>query len=74
MRELGRDEGVAGRRHPADRRLSAQNFIKERLGKGESAAVVVMDVETGDLVAIASSPSYDPNQFVRGISGPTTAR
>jgi len=69
MRELGRDEGVPG----ADIQLTCDyrltNFIKERL-KGESAAVVVMDVETGDLVAIASSPSYDPNLFVRGISGP----
>jgi penicillin-binding protein 2 len=69
MRELGRDEGTPG----ADIQLTVDyrltNFIKERL-KGESAAVVVMDVETGDLVAIASSPAYDPNLFVRGISGP----
>jgi penicillin-binding protein 2 len=69
MRELGRDEGIPG----ADIQLTCDyrltNFIKERL-KGESAAVVVMDVENGDLVAIASSPAYDPNLFVRGISGP----
>lgn len=69
MRELGRDEGTPG----ADIQLTCDyrltNFIKERL-KGESAAVVVMEVETGDLVAIASSPAYDPNLFVRGISGP----
>jgi penicillin-binding protein 2 len=69
MRELGRDEGIPG----ADIQLTTDyrltNFIKERL-KGESAAVVVMDVENGDLVAIGSSPAYDPNLFVRGISGP----
>jgi penicillin-binding protein 2 len=69
MRELGRDEGIPG----ADIQLTCDyrltNFIKERL-KGESAAVVVMDVENGDLVAIASSPAYDPNLFVQGISGP----
>jgi len=69
MRELGRDEGIPG----ADIQLTVdyrlQNFIKERLA-GESAAVVVMDVETGDLVACASSPSYDANLFVRGISSP----
>jgi penicillin-binding protein 2 len=69
MRELGRDEGIPGAeiQLTCDYRLT--NFIKERL-KGESAAVVVMDVENGDLVAIASSPAYDPNLFVRGISGP----
>jgi penicillin-binding protein 2 len=27
-----------------------------------------MDVQNGDLVAIGSGPSYDPNKFVRGIS------
>ena len=69
MRELSRDEGTPG----ADLQLTVdyrlQNFIKERLA-GESAACVVMDVETGDLTAVASSPAYDPNLFVRGISGP----
>ncbi|HRK42717.1 MAG TPA: penicillin-binding protein 2 [Gemmobacter sp.] len=67
MRELGRIEGDPG----DDLRLTIdadiQNFTQVRLGE-ESAAVVAMDVETGDLLAIASSPSFDPNLFVRGIS------
>jgi penicillin-binding protein 2 len=67
MRELDREEGSPG----ADLRLTidadVQNYVQARLGE-ESAACVVMDVETGDLRAIASSPSFDPNLFVRGIS------
>jgi penicillin-binding protein 2 len=67
MRELGREEGTAG----ADLRLTAdadlQNYVQARLGE-ESAAAVVMDVNSGDLLAIASAPSFDPNLFVRGIS------
>lgn len=67
MRELGRQEGVAG----ADIRLTidadVQNFVQARLGD-ESAAAVVMDVQYGDIIAIASAPSFDPNLFVRGIS------
>ena len=67
MRELSRLEGQPG----ADLQLTVdaglQNFINARL-VGESAAAVVMDVQNGDLLAIASTPSFDPNLFVRGIS------
>jgi penicillin-binding protein 2 len=67
MRELERTDGIPG----ADIRLTIdvdiQNYVQARLGK-ESAAAVVMDVTNGDLLAIASSPGFDPNLFVRGIS------
>jgi penicillin-binding protein 2 len=67
MRELSRDEGVAGRNVQLTIDESLQNYVQARLA-GESAATVVMDVETGDLKAIASAPTFDPNLFVRGIS------
>ncbi|MGY6410351.1 MAG: penicillin-binding protein 2 [Alkalilacustris sp.] len=69
MRELDRQEGTAGRnvQLTIDHRL--QNFIQARVA-GESAAVIVMDLRNGDLLAMASSPTYDPNLFVRGISSP----
>ncbi len=67
MRELERVDGIPG----ADVRLTIdldiQNYVQARLGT-ESAAAVVMDVTNGDLIAIASSPGFDPNLFVRGIS------
>lgn len=67
MRELSREEGQKGR----DLRLTidadVQNFVQARLGE-ESAACVVMDVNNGDIIAAVSSPSFDPNLFVRGIS------
>ena len=67
MRELERKDGIPG----ADIRLTldvdVQNYVQARLGN-ESAAAVVMDVTNGDLLAIASSPGFDPNLFVRGIS------
>ena len=33
-----------------------------------SGAVVALDVETGDVLAMASYPDYDPNIFAEGIS------
>ena len=34
----------------------------------QSGAVVAIDVETGDVLAMASYPDYDPNIFAEGIS------
>ena len=67
MRELDRQEGQPG----ADIQITLDNelqgYTHARL-KGESAAAVVLDCESGDVLVSASSPSYDPNLFVRGIS------
>lgn len=43
-----------------------QRFATERLGT-ESASAVGLDVQTGEIVVMASTPSFDPNLFVLGI-------
>ncbi len=43
-----------------------QDYAARRIGL-ESGAVVVMDCATGDLLTMASMPSYDPNSFSDGI-------
>ncbi len=67
MRELSRQEGQKGADLQLTINTGLQNFVNARLST-ESAAAVVMDVNDGDILAIASSPSFDPNLFVRGIS------
>ncbi|MBO6867427.1 MAG: penicillin-binding protein 2 [Thalassococcus sp.] len=67
MRELDRREGEAGSDLQLTIDTDLQDYVQARLGE-ESASVVVMDVETGDVLACASAPTYDPNKFVRGIS------
>ena len=44
-----------------------QRAAMERMA-GLSGACVVIDIYTGDLIALASSPGFNPNEFVNGIS------
>jgi penicillin-binding protein 2 len=44
-----------------------QNRALEVMGE-ESGSIVVMDVRTGDLLCMASAPSFDANRFVKGLS------
>ena len=44
-----------------------QKLANELLAE-KSGSISVMDIFTGDIIAMHSSPSFDPNQFVFGIS------
>src|SRR5690606_17867191 len=67
IRELTRQEGVAGNDAVLTIDVELQDFAVRRMGK-ESAAAVVMDIHTGDILAMVSVPSFDPNAFAGGIS------
>ncbi|MDE2413030.1 MAG: penicillin-binding protein 2, partial [Sphingomonadales bacterium] len=43
-----------------------QDYAARRIGL-ESAAVVVIDCQTGGILALVSMPAFDPNSFVGGI-------
>jgi penicillin-binding protein 2 len=45
-----------------------QNRALEVFGE-ESGAAVMMDCRTGDILCLASAPSFDPNAFVKGVPG-----
>lgn len=44
------------------------NIKPQKYEKCESGAVVCLDVKTGEVLAMASYPDYDPNIFAEGIS------
>lgn len=42
--------------------------ITEKLVAGEKASIVAIDPKTGGILTLVSTPGYDPNLFVTGIS------
>lgn len=47
--------------------IRLQEFVSERI-KNLTASVVVLDVNSGEILAMVSSPSFNPNNFVEGVS------
>ena len=67
IKEIERQEGQPG----AEVALTIDLALQKRLSaslRGKSAAAVVLDVHTGEVLAMASAPSFDPNAFNRGLS------
>lgn len=68
IRELSREEGVPGGDLVLTVDSELQGFVHKRLLSEQSASAVVMDVETGDVLALASAPAFDPNIFNVGMT------
>jgi penicillin-binding protein 2 len=47
--------------------------VAEEALVGKRGAVVALDPKTGDIIALASTPGFDPNDFVRGLTVPEYA-
>jgi penicillin-binding protein 2 len=67
IRELERREGEPGAEVKLTIDMGLQNMVAQRLGE-ESASAVVLDVHSGEVLAMASTPAYDPNAFNTGLS------
>jgi penicillin-binding protein 2 len=67
IRELDRQEGQPGAETWLTIDMELQKFVAKRLGD-EAASAVVMDVHTGEVLTLVSTPSFDPNAFNRGLS------
>ena len=72
LRVLERIDPGAGQDLVLELDLEVQRVAQQALG-AERGAIVAIDPQTGGVIALASSPSFDPNPFVSGISGPAYA-
>ena len=66
IRELDRREGVRGHDVQISIDAELQKAVRDRIQEGTS--VVVLDARNGEVLAMASQPSFDPNLFNSGIS------
>jgi penicillin-binding protein 2 len=66
VRDLDMREDLPGEPLRLTINSQLQDYAARRIGL-ESGAVVVMDCHSGDLLAMASMPSFDPNNFADGI-------
>lgn len=67
VRELGRRDPIHGQRLTLSLDAELQQQLYTRLSKERSASAVIMDVQTGEVYALASYPAFDPNVFARSI-------
>ncbi|MCA1956536.1 penicillin-binding protein 2 [Zymomonas sp.] len=67
VRDLENKPDQPGKKLPLTIDAGLQDYTARRIGDN-SAAVVVIDTENGDILAQVSMPCFDPNDFADGIS------
>ncbi len=68
IRELSRKEGEPGEEIALTLDMALQDLAMRRCGDEGSASCVVMDAFTGEVLALASAPGYDPGAFAAGLT------
>ena len=66
IKEISIDPGKSGKNFRTTLDLDVQETAAKQL-EGKSGSVCVMDIYKGDIIAMVSSPVFDPNHFVHGI-------
>lgn len=67
VRKLDKIPAIAGQDIQLTIDIRLQQFIENRLGDARGAVIVTVP-NTGEILAFVSTPTYDPNLFIRGIS------
>ena len=67
VKELKFIQGTVGKNYKTTLDMDVQKFANDLL-KDKSGSICVMDIYTGDIIAMVSSPTFDANKFVHGIA------
>ena len=67
IREISKEESVRGSNIKLTIDINLQKYINSLL-KDKNGSILVIDVNNGELLAVESSPNFDPNLFTKSIS------
>ena len=67
VKELKFIQGTVGKNYRTTLDIDVQKFASKLL-KDKSGSICVMDIYTGDIIAMVSNPTFDANKFVHGIA------
>jgi penicillin-binding protein 2 len=67
VREISKEESVSGNNIKLTIDIDLQKYVNSLL-KDKNGSVVVIDVNNGEILAMESSPNFDPNLFTKSIS------
>ena len=68
VREVAHHPGIPGEDIILGLDMAMQDFVMKRCAGEPSVSCVVLDALTGDVLAMVSSPSYDPTVFSTGLT------
>lgn len=68
VRELARNDPVPGKDITLSIDIGLQQYVEHRLSSEQGASAVILDIYSGEVRALVSQPSFDPNLFTYGIS------
>ena len=66
IKQVSTNDGLKGKTYRTTLDLEIQKTAEQAL-RNVSGAVCVMDIYSGDIVSMVSSPNFNPNSFVHGV-------
>lgn len=67
VRELSEIKSQTGKNFQLTLNNQLQQFVASKIGD-KAGSVIVLDVRTGQILSMVSTPSFDPNLFATGVS------
>lgn len=67
VREVSVEQSKEGKDVKLTIDFNLQKFVEDKM-KNIDGSIIVMNVNTGEILSMVSTPTYDTNQFVEGVS------